>query len=128
MQATWVSTSNSSHCKKIHTNSESGNWGPVNCDLGSSDVCKFSGDGNVDEAATKPLDEWCKEPPLNSRYWRVLTELGQSKDRTGTDLTGKVVEGGKLVCTDTKPGNDSVMPNLVNLTLTKVRLGRGFLS
>lgn len=68
-----------------------------------------------------------RSPPFNSRYWRVLTELGQSKDRTGTDLSGKVVEGGKLVCTDTKPGNLSLMPNFVNLTLTEVRLGRGFL-
>ncbi|KAM0330815.1 hypothetical protein ACHAQA_003770 [Verticillium albo-atrum] len=68
-------------CKELGSN-----WSPSNCDLGSSDVCKYGGEDEIRDDATKSLDEWCA-----------------SNDRQGIDLTGEPLQGGTLICVDSKP-------------------------
>ncbi|CRK17615.1 hypothetical protein BN1723_015399 [Verticillium longisporum] len=61
-------------------------WNTTNCDLGSSDVCKFGGDGGAPTDGTQSLRQWCESP-----------------DRQGRDLSGETVQGGALICTESKP-------------------------
>ncbi|KAM0277639.1 hypothetical protein ACHAQH_005667 [Verticillium albo-atrum] len=70
-------------------------WAPVNCDLGSADVCKFGGDGSAAADASQPLKQWC-----------------ESNERQGKDLNDEPVQGGALICVDSKPDwvDDSCEP------------------